>query len=1017
MIIGACVALMSNTGYSQSCSQLPVLSEGFENGWDGWSGVITSSKGGGAIWDNEPNYYQCPGTWDDGFEQAFEYGEPVSALSGWCLKGPGGYSNSSTSAVLSMVCTASAGYLEATLTSPQLNFSSICDPSLPSPNFQFDIAYKSYFTAGTVGTTGMYVEATTDVTQGSPVWIVIANYTDLAVLTSQPPPAANYESNGELEIEDQQACTILNSYDFPAPNSWVTVSVKLPGAITQSSKGAVRFRVYNNGTGTMSDMSPVYIDNCIVGGPWNQDMATASLQLLPADSAVVSPTSTFVPSVSVRLVGDVPYNGSGATITYEVYPLGSTVYTNMNNPLYIQSQSLTTALTTQCTTTAPIGFTSTSPLVTQAPGEYITMGIVSYPGWDCNSANDTLRNDLVVGFQYDLKPLYFTTPLNSRVQDIVGIAQTPSAVIRNIGLNAATNFSVEFLLFPAGSTTPSWTSQQVVIGTLNSGEEETITSNASIPSGDISTAGTYTFEMITLWGSDDNHGNDTLRQQFEFYWKYDIQADSVIAPQNPLSGAFELPVGAPYYPAGKFDNHGADFVAEIPIEYQRWAYPITAGAKPLAVIWDTLPELNIQDGMRLFQFNTNPGWGKADIPTAAGQYELVMISNLFNAQYPQEDDENPSNDTVTLLVSVIPPLSGTYQVGFAQDIPTLYAAVDSLLYRGISGNVTFQLTDNNYNLTSPLAIPQFHVFQAGPNNTYTIAWTGAHAVFSPAPKLTPTITLSGGADIAFVDSVNYVGFDGNNTGTPPSQSLTIVQSTANVPAFVLTDGASHNLVNDCIITTPVPGGKSAQKSAQNTIGIWEQNGYPNYPYDTLTCSYNTFNNNAIEGYRTGIWLHGLAPVFQAALGGYAYMFDTGNVVSNNQIFNCGRAGILGTNQYGMQVSGNQVYNITNVSTNTCGGIADEDAKVQGIGLGGVRTTCSLTFDGNVPPSPELDSAKGYVVNSKVFGNYIHDLNAARGMAAVGIEVIEDTVWGEHAQCSVVIVHAGDSSGYNAQRRV
>lgn len=30
MIIGACVALMSNTGYSQSCSQLPVLSEGFE---------------------------------------------------------------------------------------------------------------------------------------------------------------------------------------------------------------------------------------------------------------------------------------------------------------------------------------------------------------------------------------------------------------------------------------------------------------------------------------------------------------------------------------------------------------------------------------------------------------------------------------------------------------------------------------------------------------------------------------------------------------------------------------------------------------------------------------------------------------------------------------------------------------------------------------------------------------------------------------------------------------------------
>ncbi len=996
IVIGAFLMLMSSAGYSQSgCSQLPVLSEGFESGWDGWTGVITSSKGGGEPWEGQSayqnQYYQCPASWDQGFETGFQYGISVSNASGWCLQGPGGYGNSSTSALLDMVCTESGGYIEATLTSPELNFASICDPSLPSPTFQWDMAYNPLFTAGSVGTTGMYVEATTDVTQGSPVWIVVANYPDLSAITQQPPPAANFESNGELEIENGTACSNFSRWDFPNPTSaqWVTISVKLPGTITQSSKGAVRFRVYDNGTSGLSDMSPLYIDNCIVNGPWNQDMATASLQLTPADSAVIAPSTTFVPSMSVRLVGNVPYTGSGATITYEIYPLGG-----QNQLSYVQSQSLTATLSAQCSNTPVIGFPSTNPTVTQIPGEYITMGVVSYPGWDCNSANDTLRNDLVVGFPYDLKPLYFSSPINQRVQDIVGLTQTPSAVIRNIGLNVASNFSVEFLLFQAGNSNPVWNpGPQVVIGSLNSGSEETITSNTSIPSGIISTAGFYTFEMITLWGSDNNHANDTLREQFQFYWKYDIQADSIIAPVNPLSGVYEIPVGATYIPEGKFDNHGADFVANIPIEYQRWKYPINPGDKPLKDIMDTLPELNIQDGERVFQFNTNPGWQKADVPTAAGLYELVMIANDFNSTYPQEDDENPANDTVRLVVSVIPPLSGVYQIGFAQDIPTLYAAADSLQYRGISGNVTFQLTDNNYSVATNLTFTQFKVYKAGANNSYTPSWTGAKAVFTPAPNHTPTITLSNGAEIALVDTTDYLGFDGNTAGTPANRALTIIQTVGNVPAFFLTHGASHNLISDCNITTPTTSGNTAQKQQQNTIGIWEQNTYPNYPFDTLSCSYNTFNNNQITGYRTGIWLHGLAPVFQASYGGYAYLFDTGNVVSNNVIFNCARAGILGTNQSNINVTGNQVYNITNFSTNTCGSMADEDAKVQGIGLGGVRTRCSLTFDGNVAPSPELDSAKGYVVNAQVCNNWVHDLLATSGMGAVGIEVIQDTVWG------------------------
>jgi len=987
IILSTFICLFGTAGHAQlptGCKQLPVLNEGFENGWDGWSGAITSNPQNGPVYATGPGWVwpSCPTSWTYG--QTFRENSTAVTNSAWCIHGPGGYSTSSNSAVLDMSCSGSGTYIEATLTSPQVNFASSCDPSLPPPTFQFDFCYIPDFT--NAGTPGMYVEATTDVTQPSPTWVVVANYGDLDI------------AGGGIAATNYQYTTNLfpNPCQFPykAPNSgqWTTLTVQLPGAIAQSTKAAIRFRIYDFGAGRggYSSISPVYIDNCICNGPYNQDLAVATLGNI-ADSAVIVAGQTYTPTITTRLVGNVPYNGSGATLTYQMYQLG-----NPGNLLYNQSTSLTASLTAQCSQTNPIALPLVLPTATQIQGEYIVQGIVDYPGWDCNIHNDTLQHDLIVGFPYDLKPLVFTQPQSTRVNDIVGVAPTPQGRIRNIGLNAANGFKVECKVWL--STAPGnilYDNTQVVTANIPSGASFSVTFS-TLPQSAISTAGIYTFEMISLYGLDNNHGNDTLQQNYQYYWKYDVRADSVICPTNPLSGAYEIPVGAPFDPVGKFENNGADFVAEIPIYFQAWKYPINAGDAPVDTAVDTLQELNISDGQRRFQFNSNPDFGKLWTPAASGTYELIMFSNLYNSTYPQEDDQNPSNDTTKLIITVIPPLSGVYNVGFAQDIPTISAARDSLNYRGIGGNVTFVLTDNNYTISNTLVFAQFRIFAPGANNAWIRTITGARATFAPYVTHTPTITLNSGSEILMTDTVNYVGFDGNNAGNnaPPNRSLSIVQTTAGYPAFFLTDGASEVNISDCNIMTPVVVGNSTQKQNQNSIGIWEHNSYPPPGADTFACNYNFYNNNSIQGYRTGIWLQGLAPVFVAGPGQYTWRMDTNSTVSNNVISNCGRAGILATNQYNIKVHDNQVYNIVNSSTAApCGSFADEDAKVQGIGLGGVRTRCSLTFDGGVPLSPNLDSAKGYVVNAQVYNNYIHDLTAMAGNAAVGLEVIEDTVWG------------------------
>jgi hypothetical protein len=954
--------------FAQACAKQSALSQDWENNSFGsWSQSVINC--------NSQTYSNsCDFTWG-GLWQGYGWG-----ACRWCILPPG--YNSSYSAVLDLACTGGAtGHVEGVLTSPSINFAAICDPTLPPPALNFAYAYRPAGTQDQFGIVQMSIEATPDVSSPSPSWFIVSQFTDMGSMATGP-AIGDLGSGFYYEYGFGNCSQIMATYAGARPTSaqWKLVSVNLPKAVASGSNAAVRFRVYVDGGSLGSAAAPIWIDQITVDGAFNKDLAVSKLNTFN-DSIVVAPTSTFTPTARVRQVGSL--SPASANLTYQIYPL--------NTPgqlLYSQVKTLGPGQlpSVQCTETGDIAFNATSPTTTQVPGEYTLRSFVTAASaWDCNPANDTTFANLVVGYDYDVKPLFVSLPTQLRQEDIVSLPQNPTAMIRNIGLNDVLGFRVQCDIYdPTNSLV--YTNQQVITSTLASGLKMSVAFAQFTPTVN----GIFKFRVITQLGSDMNRRNDTLIETRTFYWKYDVRADSVVVGLNALSFLPEVPQGGAYRPVGRFDNAGASFVADIPITFQAWPVPLGIAGSGNARYYppyvpgdtaeftskDTMPEVNIQDGMRKIAFNSNPLLAKIWTPQQSGPYLLLMWSDLPN-------DGDRTNDTVKLMVSSIPRLLGTYQVGFGQLIPSIDAALDSLNYRGVRGNVTFQLMDNNYNYATDLSFKKVRF--AGPGSAVT---------FTPAPGVSSNINLSNNGRLVWDLGASYIGFDGSNstTGTP-NRALTVTQGTNGTTAFFLTRGASNNVIKNCNIRTSSVSGQTVTKQLQGSIGIWEHNFYPSYPNDTMSCSYNLVENNDIQGFRTAIWMEGLAPAFIAGSGRYAYRWDTLNTVRNNVITNCARAGILMTNQYAPRVSGNEVYGLTNIATTTCGTTTNEDANVVGIGLGGVRTRCDQPFDNNGISPTFLDSAKGYAVEAQVFNNKVHDLLAANGKRVVGIEIIQDTVWG------------------------
>ncbi len=193
--------------------------------------------------------------------------------------------------------------------------------------------------------------------------------------------------------------------------------------------------------------------------------------------------------------------------------------------------------------------------------------------------------------------------------------------------------------------------------------------------------------------------------------------------------------------------------------------------------------------------------------------------NLLDAEYLnatiRDTVRTPLVTTPAGARPVEAPLNGTYNVGVGGNYATVTAAVNALTALGMSGPVTFRLTDTLYNSALGEAFPINIANVAGsgtPNRRITI---------KPAFGNVATIRSNNGVTSIFnIDNVKYVTIDGRDTTFATTKSLTLENPTNTTTASVvryLNDAIGGVLTftnirsantNNTIFTIPVIGAVS-----------------------------------------------------------------------------------------------------------------------------------------------------------------------------------------------------------------
>ena len=211
-----------------------------------------------------------------------------------------------------------------------------------------------------------------------------------------------------------------------------------------------------------------------------------------------------------------------------------------------------------------------------------------------------------------------------------------------------------------------------------------------------------------------------------------------------------------------------------------------------------------------------------------------------------------------------PVVAGTYNVGIGQTYPSLTLATSDLNHRGISGPVTLNLTDNNYDTTLANGSHIFPVF-VGPFkgsssvNTVTISKTGTPATFSY--RGSPVI--QGG--FGFGSTSGFGGFGDSEEpimgvcaryATISNINLVSLGTTANdveiglmiFESFGGDSGAHHNVFDRISV--------NMNRTNINTKGIFSNNLTGPGGFEG-TNSYNTYRDITIRDSYVGIHLEGV----------------------------------------------------------------------------------------------------------------------------------------------------------------
>jgi hypothetical protein len=620
-----------------------------------------------------------------------------------------------------------------------------------------------------------------------------------------------------------------------------------------------------------------------------------------------------------------------------------------------------------------------------------------------------------IAFDHDLGIRQIRSPQVIPVKYPRNVSLPVSAVLQNIGLNTESDFELVATVstHPAGDVVYRDTVQ--AIEAIAPAISQTYDFRNFVPND----VGQYRVTICAnLKGAvDQQPSNDCLPRTgnhiFQVLYNEEAGASEILVPKT----TGEYYQNRPFSPEGVIVNGGIIDLTDVPVRMNIYKMPArTLVYSNRQIVPDVNAQVPINFARAVFAPFT---------PAEAGAYQACLVT-----EYP--GDPVTTNNEICLDFNVNTNLSGTYTIGTTKagdprNFLTFQAAIDALYLKGVSGPVTFELTDASYSVGDPLQdLPAIDL------TTRVLGMSAANTVtFKPSitrslTRNAITVTLSSGrgvgvsfgqsylatnanavrtafpANNTYANSAGYFTFDG---GSQKSIAFNLNATTPHRAVFYLGDGSQNITVRNCIIgNAPAAAPSYATTlptvSFVNNIFVFQndvraiagqtvtysagivsraklpggRDGNNGERLDTVINSGNKFIGNEISGFGYGVVSLGIGAALKSGVNEYRSYYTAATEVASNSISNVRRAGIFLGYEDGATLRNNRIYSVGAVTGGT-------SLDAAGIYAGGATryNNMNLTIDGNEISDISGDVwARGIVVEQ--------DRNVFPAVASAGLSL-------------------------------
>lgn len=627
------------------------------------------------------------------------------------------------------------------------------------------------------------------------------------------------------------------------------------------------------------------------------------------------------------------------------------------------------------------------------------------------------RKNFTVSWEWDMAAQNVVNPLSSGPPRFHiyprGLEIQLQGEVQNVGLRPVAKFDAYFRIY--NSKNELITERKREWDTTNFGDflvlaKQKVLIDFGVFKSTIPDEYTVKLEVVLRSASDMEPYNDNFRrldaeEAYIFSIRDEIQAQAY-AINVPASGS-EIIAGRPFIPMVDLRNMGVGDITDAPTRLV-----ITEEPSGIRVLEQNIIVQDIPSGrynIKSVRFNpmiiTKPGTYKATL-TVSHPDDLVL-----------EDNE------ISIIFYVTGGLQGTYTIGTKNqnsinNFKTIDEAMDAIYLRGLSGSITFELTDDVYEVysrnnfapawdLSTAIMGLGYNEQTGEYRTLTFKPSAAKAVtrgsvivklfttngqgvfFGQAESCTNPYAIqqvSFGREyyIGFSNSGGYITFDG---GTNQSLKFVLNTETEAFGSVFYLNAGSHNIsikniimenntariknsvhlpnvhfsIVDGFLFTPDEAmtETGARGYSAGIVNRGKVQGLRTEEYilafDTIPNVNNSFINNDISGFGYGIVSYGIGPLRVPAISDFLPFYNMNTKIENNKLYNLAGAGVVVGHEESSTVKNNTIYNVNGPGSITAGIIAGGNASADLLGYNNKH----LTIDGN-----SISDVKG---NERVYG--------------------------------------------------